>query len=93
MKGKFIELVRDYDIEFIRNVSISDYLDRADVAIILSCNERSNRSLWEVGYMLENIFLQLRSLKISYASKIFGKNEMKQIAKAGISEAVAAVLF
>ena len=82
-----------HDIKLLRNVNISDQLDGADIAIILSRNERTNRSLWEVGYMLENMFLQLKSLKISYTSKIFNNNEMKRLAKAGVSEAVAAVLL
>jgi hypothetical protein len=82
-----------HDIKPLRNVNISDHLDGADVAIILSRNERSNRSLWEVGYMLENMLLQLKSLKISYASKIFNNDEMRRVAKAGVSEAVAAVLL
>ena len=82
-----------HDIKLLRNMNISDQLDGADIAIILSRNERTNRSLWEVGYMLENMFLQLKSLKISYTSKIFNNNEMKRLAKAGVSEAVATVLL
>ena len=82
-----------HDIKPLRNVNISDYLDGADIAIILSRNEKSNRPLWEVGYMLENMFLQAKSLKISYKSKIFNYNEIKQMTKTGVSEAVAAVLL
>jgi len=82
-----------HDIKPLRNVNISDHLDGADIAIILSRNERSNRSLWEVGYMLENMLLQLESLKTSYTSKIFNNDEMKRVAKAGVSEAVAAVIL
>ena len=82
-----------HDIHFVRNVNIRAQLDGADTAIILGRNEKTSRALWEVGYMLENMFLQTKSVKISYRSKIFNYNEIKQMAKAGVSEAVAAVLL
>jgi len=82
-----------HDIHFIRNVNIRAQLDGAETAIILCQNEKTNRALWEVGYMLENMLLQAKSLKISYRSKIFNKNEIKQVAEAGVSEAVAALLL
>ena len=82
-----------HDIKPLRNVNISDHLDGADIAIILSRNEKSNRSLWEVGYMLENMFLQTKSLGISYKSKVFTNDEIKKLERNGISEAVAAVLI
>jgi hypothetical protein len=82
-----------HDIKFLGKVDIPDYLVGSDVAIILSRNERTNRSLWEVGYMLENMFLQLKSLKISFSSKVFSNDEIRQMAKVGISEAVAAVFL
>ena len=82
-----------HDIKFLKNVSISSQLDGANSAIILTRNEKTNRALWEVGYMLENMSLQAKSLKISYRSNIFNYNEIKQMAKAGVSEAVAAVLL
>jgi hypothetical protein len=78
-----------HDTNFLKNVNISSHLNDADVGIILS----RNRALWEIGYMLENMFLQAKSLKISYKSKIFNINEIKQMAKAGVSEAVATVLL
>jgi len=59
----------------------------------LSRNEKSNRSLWEVGYMLENMFLQAKSLGISYKSKVFTNDEIKKLERNGISEAVAALLL
>ncbi len=82
-----------HDIEPLRNVKISDPLGGADIAIILSRNEKSNRSLWEVGYMLENMFLQAKSLGISYESKVFTSDEIKKLERNGISEAVAALLL
>lgn len=82
-----------HDIHFVRNVNIRARLDGADTAIILARNEKTNRALWEVGYMLENIFLQAKSLGISYKSKIFTRDEIKKLERNGISEAVAALLL
>lgn len=77
----------------LRNVNISDHLDGADVAIILSRNEKSNRALWEVGYMLENMLLQAKSLGTSHKSKVFTKEEIGKLKRNEISEAVAALLL
>jgi hypothetical protein len=82
-----------HDIKPLRKVNISDHLDGADIAIILSCNEKSNRALWEVGYMLENMLLQTKSLGISYKSKVFTKDEIKKLERNGISDPVAALLL
>ena len=82
-----------HDIKFLQNVNISPQLDGANTGIILGRNEKTNRALWEVGYMLENMLLQAKSLNISYKSKIFNINEIKRMARAGISEAVAALLL
>jgi len=82
-----------HDIKPLINVNISDHLDGADIAIILSRNEKSNRSLWEVGYMLENMFLQTKSLGISYKSKVFMNDEIKKLERNGISDPVAALLL
>ena len=82
-----------HDTKFLKPMNASSQLDDHDVEIILSRKEKTNRALWEVGYMLENMFLQARSLNISYASKIFDINEIKRMTRAGISEAVAALLL
>jgi len=82
-----------HDIHFIRNVNILAQLDGADTAIILSRNEKTNRAIWEVGYMLENMLLQTKSLGISYKSKVFTNDEIKKLERNGISEAVAALLL
>lgn len=82
-----------HDIHFVRNVNIRAQLDGADTAIILSRNEKTNRALWEVGYMLENMLLQTKSLGISYKSKVFTNDEIKKLERNGISEAVAALLL
>jgi len=82
-----------HDIHFVRNVNINAHLDGADKAIILSRNEETNRALWEVGYMLENVLLQTKSLGASYKSKVFTRNEIKKLERKGISEAVAALLL
>jgi len=82
-----------HDIKFLKKVSTSSQLDGANFAIILTRNEKTGRALWEVGYMLENMFLQAKSFNISYASKIFNDDEIKEMAKAGVSGAMAAVLL
>jgi hypothetical protein len=43
--------------------------------------------------MLENMFLQAKSLRISYESKIFKTEETFQLAELGMRNAVAAVLL
>lgn len=82
-----------HDIEFLNNVEISPQLEGANIGIILSRNEKTSRALWEVGYMLENMLLQAKSLGISYKSKVFGYNEISKLAEASVPEAVAAVLL
>lgn len=82
-----------HDTKFLKNINIPSQLDNADSAIILSRNEQTNRALWEVGYMLENMFLQAKSLGISYKSKVFTKEEIRKLKRKGISEAVAALLL
>ena len=82
-----------HDIQLVRNVNIRAQLDGTDTAIILCRNEKTNRALWEVGYMLENMFLQAKSLGISYESKLFETNEISQRAELGVTNAVAAMLL
>jgi len=82
-----------HDIQFIKNVNIRTQLDGADTAIILCQHENTNRTLWEVGYMLENMFLQAMSLGISYKSKIFNAEDISQLGQAGVTNAVAAVIL
>jgi hypothetical protein len=43
--------------------------------------------------MLENMFLQAKSLGISYESKIFSEDEILQLSKMGVANAVAALLI
>lgn len=78
-----------HDAKFVRHVKISLDPDYAN-SIILSRNEQTNRALWEVGYMLENMFLQAKSLGISYKSKVFMKDDIEKLERSGVSEAVAA---
>jgi len=80
-----------HDIKFLKKVDISSQLDDANTGIILTRNEKTNRALWEVGYMLENMLLQAKSLGISYKSKAFTKEEIRKLERKGISEAVAAL--
>jgi len=82
-----------HDIQFIRNVNILTQLNEADTAIILCQNEKTSRALWEVGYMLENIFLQAKSLGIYYESKIFKTEEISQLTRLGVTNPVATIIL
>jgi hypothetical protein len=80
-----------HEIKFLRKADVSPQLEGAEVGIILCRNEKTGRAFWEVGYMLENMFLQAKSLGISYQSKIFSENEILQLSKRGVANAVAAL--
>lgn len=82
-----------HDIKFVGNINVSFELDNTNVGIILSRNEKTNRALWEVGYMLENMLLQAKSLGISYKTKIFKDDETERFERNGISGAVAALVL
>jgi hypothetical protein len=79
-----------HEIRFARNVEVGAQMQGHEEAILLCQNENTGRALWEVGYMLENMFLQARSLGISYESKIFSSDEISQLGKMGVTNAVAA---
>jgi hypothetical protein len=79
-----------HDIRFVRNVDITSQMSGHDQAIFLCQNEQTGRALWEVGYMLENMFLQAKSLGVSYESKIFSADETSLLGKMEIANAVAA---
>jgi hypothetical protein len=82
-----------HETKFIRKININDQMSGCCTAIVLCQNEKTRRALWEVGYMLENMFLQARSLNIFYESKIFESKEILQLADQGIPNAVAALLL
>jgi hypothetical protein len=79
-----------HDIRFVRDVEVASQMSGHDEAIFLCQNEQTGRALWEVGYMLENMFLQAKSLGASYESKIFSANEASLLGKMGVANAVAA---
>jgi hypothetical protein len=82
-----------HDLQFVRDLAIGSQLNGADGAIIFCQNEDTRRSLWEVGYMLENIFLQAKSLDISYESKVFSADTVSQLNELEVANAVAAVFL
>jgi hypothetical protein len=92
-KIKWIQGNPTHDITPIGDISVCAHMDGFEIAIILCRNENTNRALWEVGYMLENMFLQARSLGISFGSKIFTDHEIAQLAEQGLPNAVAALLL
>jgi len=79
-----------HDTQFVRNVEIGPQMQGHEEAIFLCQNENTGRALWEIGYMLENMFLQAKSLGISYESKIFSSDDISQLDKTGVTNAVAA---
>jgi hypothetical protein len=82
-----------HDIELVRNVNLGSKMNGHERAIVLCQNENTGRTLWEAGYMLENMLLEARGLGISYESKIFSAEETSELNKLGIANAVAAVLI
>jgi hypothetical protein len=80
-----------HDLHFVKNLKTSKLLEEADTAIILCRNEKTNRALWEIGYMLENMFLQSKSLDIFYESKLFTTDEIPKLNELGLTNAVAAI--
>jgi len=82
-----------HDIRFVRNVKIQAEIDVPGRAIILCQNEKTGRALWEVGYMLENMLLQAKSLGISFTSKILKQDDIKRLESNIISNAVAALFL
>jgi len=81
-----------HDLKYIRNADIP-FESHAASFIILSRNEPTHRALWEIGYMLENMLLQAKSLEISYESRVFKEDEIRKLRQCGISEAVAALVL
>jgi len=79
-----------HEIQFVKNVEMGSQMQGHEEAILLCQNESTGRALWEVGYMLENLLLQARSLGISYESRIFSADEISQLGKTGVANAVAA---
>jgi hypothetical protein len=82
-----------HDLHFVKDVNIGSQVDEADAAIIFCRNEDTGRSLWEVGYMLENVLLQAKSLDINFELKLFDDEVMLQLTEQGLSNSVAAVLL
>lgn len=56
-------------------------------------NEQNARALWEVGCMLESMFLQAKSLGISCESEIFLADEISRLNERGVANAVTAVFI
>jgi hypothetical protein len=81
-----------HDIKLIRTFDHQTQLE-ANAAIILCKNENTSRASWEVGYMLENMFLQASTLDISYQAKLFTPEEKLKLRKIGLEDPVAAMLL
>jgi hypothetical protein len=82
-----------HDIRFVRNVNISPQMNGHNRAILICRNEHVGAALWEVGYMLENLFLQARSLGIWYESKIFSVDEESLLNEQGVPNAMASIFI
>lgn len=46
---------------------------------IISRNDRHNRALWEIGYVLTNFLVQARALNISYTAVLLKKDQEKSL--------------
>lgn len=57
--------------------------------IIIGKNEASGRAFWEVGYQLQNLLLQAKSLDISYHALLLHEIQKKTIVSTGIKDPVA----
>jgi hypothetical protein len=82
-----------HDIKFVKKLKTSTSSYLPNTGIVLTRNEKTNRALWEVGYMLENMFLQAKSLQIEYKSKVLEEAEIREIEKEQISEPVAILIL
>jgi hypothetical protein len=82
-----------HDIKFVRKAEFPFESANTKVAIVVSRNENTNRALWEIGYMLENMLLQAKSLGISYKTEILNDDETERFERDGISGAVAALIL
>jgi hypothetical protein len=92
-KVKWIQGKPTHEIKLIGDFDASKCINGFNKAIILCNNENTGRALWEVGYMLENMFLQAKGLGITFGSKIFAEQEIVQLANQGLPNAVAAFLM
>jgi hypothetical protein len=82
-----------HDMRFVGDVNIGSQMHGHEEAIFLCQNENTGRALWEVGYMLENMFLQAKSLGVSYESKVLLAEEISRLSEMRITNAVAAVFI
>jgi hypothetical protein len=82
-----------HDLRFIKKLTLDRQFEGANAAIIFCRNEITGRSLWEVGYMLENTLLQAKSLDISFESRILNDEAISQLNKQDLPNAVATVLL
>ena len=82
-----------HDIKFVKRLKtpLDSYM--INTGIILARNEKTNRALWEIGYMLENLLLQAKGLRIAYKSEVFKDKELKEIKKDEGFEPIAALIL
>jgi hypothetical protein len=92
-KVKWIQGKPTHEINLIGDFNDSKCINGFNEAIILCNNENTGRALWEIGYMLENMFLQAKGLGITFGSKIFTEQEIVELANQGLPNAVAAFLI
>lgn len=82
-----------HDIKLIKKLDSNIQIDDVNAAILLCKNENTSRALWEVGYMIENVLLQISSLDISYEAKLFESEEKSELAKIGLKNPVAGIFL
>ncbi len=82
-----------HNLQFVGDLRLDSLINGADKAIIFCRNEETGRSLWEVGYMLENMLLQAKSLDINFEARLFNDEEISQLALKGLKNAVATTIL
>lgn len=61
----------------------------AYAVIALGVNEGTGRALWEIGYMLENAFVQAVALGVSYKAVLLDAEGRRRFSEAGFRDPVA----
>ena len=82
-----------HDIRFIKDTEQIYEIEGYNHGIILSIKENTPRALWEIGYMIENMLLQARGLKISFKTKFLQADEYYKLSSLGIKDALVILLL
>lgn len=82
-----------HDIRFMKNFKHMSEIEGYNHGIILRRKENTSRALWEIGYMIENMLLQARGLRISFKTKFLKADESYKLSSLGIKDALVMLLL